>query len=127
MAGDGGERDCNSQSENEDDTNNTTLPDIPSLIDPTLPSRNSNSGNKHPVANIATAAAASTVSNAASTTSDQCVVTKTVGVVDLVSPPAIERHDFITSTGKNKTTRNLGELLCTLNFDVQPDETAGGN
>ena len=119
----GGKQDCNSQSENEDDTHNdntNTLPDLPTVIDSSLPDGNSNCGN---TANVHPSSI--TASNASNPTSKQCSRNKADGVVDLVSPPAIECRDFIPSTGKSKTTRNLGDLLCTLNFDVQLEEFTG--
>ena len=118
----GGERDCNSQSENEDESHNdntNTLPDLPTVIDLSLPDGNSNCGNSHYTATVQNSLASATP------TSRHGIRDTSGGVVDLVSPPAIGRPDFIPSTDKNKMTRNLGDLLCTLNFDVQPEEIAG--
>ena len=107
----GGDQDCNSQSENEAETNNDVLPDLPTVSNPTLPAANANSGN--------------TLKNAhrhtlmTTTTSTPSNIKR---MVDLISPPAIERRDYIPCTPKTNTPQNLGNLLCTLNFDAQPNE-----
>ena len=83
----GGDRDCNSQSENEDnddDPDNATLPDLPRIQDSILPHGNSHSDN-------------------------------------ITSPPAVQRRDFIPQRQKPKVSTNLGDLLCTLNFNVNVD------
>ena len=86
----GGDRDCNSQSENEensDNLNNETLPDLPRVPDPILSQDNSHSDN----------------------------------TLDLTSPPAVQRRDFISQSQRSKVPTNLGDLLCTLNFNVHID------
>ena len=98
-----GDQDCNSQSENEDNAdelNNESLPDLPRIPDLTL--TRSNCGNK-------------VISQKDSTT------------VDLTSPPAVQRRDFMPQTSKSRGTTNLGDLLCTLNFDVQIEKDAPQN
>ena len=98
----GGQLDCNSQSENEADDNPCeTLPDLPSVPDPRLPTSTSNE---------------STIGNPKSGNPHSDTV--------LISPPPIVRHqnlpeENLTPT-RRQTTRNLDELLCTLNFDVIP-------
>ena len=102
----GGDRDCNSQSENEENTNdlnNDTLPDLPRVSDPMLASKSSNGGNI-PDETIPT------------------LVQNERNTVDLTSPPAVQRRDFIPQISKSKVATNLGDLLCTLNFDVQIEQ-----
>ena len=91
----GGDKDCNSQSENEENPDALdTLPDLP-RVQTTIPvSTRSSSGNTIPAQNE-------------------------TNTVDLTSPPAIQRQDFQPLTTKTNTPTNLGDLLCTLNFDVQ--------
>ena len=94
----GGDKDCNSQSENEDNPDTLdTLPDLPRVNASTYVFTRSKSGNTIP---------AITRSN----------------TEDLTSPPAIQRKDFQPCTSKKSTATNLGDLLCTLNFDVQVAE-----
>ena len=105
----GGEQDCNSQSENEDDTNidsNDKLPDLPSVIDPSLPLGNSNCGNMHTKADGRTAPV--TTGGTSTPINCQCDSSIAHGVVDLISPPAIECRDFIPSTQQNKTPPEFG-------------------
>ena len=94
----GGERDCNSQSENElEDDANRTLPDLHPVSDISLStvylgSRNGNKGNDM-----------------------ECPP-------NLISPPAVLRHTEPPARKSTPKPTNLGDLLCTLNFDVIPNE-----
>ena len=101
----GGDRDCNSQSENEDEPDIHSLPDLPRVPDPPLVPNNSISGNIRPGAAIAT-------------------TQQEVNTIDLTSPPAIQRLDYVPTTSEKRRTTNLGDLLCTLNFDLQVGKDA---
>ena len=108
----GGERDCNSQSENEDnceEPDSATLPDLPNVPDPSLPTRNLTTNNFPTETPIIPPPATKSIT------------------VDLISPPAIERRDFVPSTSATATnvmTKSLGDFLCTLNFNVQPETSS---
>ena len=91
----GGGKDCNSQSENENETDNenNSLPDLPSMVNQPVSSK---SANTH-----------------ANNEKDSMPI-------ELISPPAIERHTEAPQPTPRTSTKNLGDLLCTLNFNQVP-------
>ena len=91
----GGGKDCNSQSENENETDNenNSLPDLPIMVNQPVSSKSANTqGNNE----------------------------KDSMPIELISPPAIERHTEAPQPTLRTRTRNLGDLLCTLNFNQVP-------
>ena len=92
----GGGKDCNSQSENENetDTEYNTLPDLLNMANQTLSSKSANTP---------------TVNGQSDTMP-----------IELISPPAIERHTEAPKPTPRSRTKNLGDLLCTLNFNQVP-------
>ena len=98
----GGQYDCNSQSENELE-NDEILPDLPIVPDPTLQGTN--------FTGITTSLPVLPTNSNGGNTS-----------LTLISPPAIERHlnPPIEKSVTGNANRNLNNLLCTLNFDVVP-------
>ena len=92
----GGGKDCNSQSENENkiDTENNSLPDLPSVVNQTLSLKSANT---------------------------RASIEKTDSMpIELISPPAIERNTEAPKVTPWRGTRNLGDLLCELNFNQVP-------
>ena len=88
----GGAQDCNSQSENKDD--DPTLPDLVTPRDCTV--------------------ATGTLPDSLSCNAD--------ADAHLISPPAVERRLYMQNKPMDARERNLGDLLCTLNFDgLTPD------
>ena len=93
----GGMLDCNSQSENENEADNDTLPDLHSSTNPSVPTHAT--GNPR----------------------DKSISSKSgKHEVELISPPAVVRRDSMPSTSTKRSTQNIGDLLCTLNFDCIP-------
>ena len=88
----GGALDCNSQSENEGDEE--TLPDL--ITPPACTGRPT-----HP-------------------TSTNHQISGNINVdadIHLISPPVVERRSYVPNVPMDTRERNLGDLLCTLNFD----------
>ena len=83
-----------SENENETDTENNSLPDLPSVVNQTLSSKSANT---------------------------RAISEKTDSMpIELISPPAIERHTEAPKPTLRSRARNLGDLLCTLNFNQVP-------
>ena len=127
--------DCNSQSENETENGNDALPDLPTVVDPTLlsipllPTKETSavtlktliSGNNSTHTStgplMTTKQSTTTITNSISMCSNVPKSGNTSSTIELISLPAIERQTHAPQTAPKAVHRSLGDLLCTLNFD----------
>ena len=79
---------------------NDTLPDLPRVLDMVPVCKSSTSGNTQMDTTLA-------------------LEPSEISTVNLISPPAVQRRDSLPRISKTNAPTNLGDLLCTLNFDIQ--------